>query len=129
MAVAHPETADVNKTLLVVDDDAHLRSLTADTLRHAGFTVVEAENTDVALTYVRAARPLGLVFTDVTLPGSVDGIGLAKIVLAEFPQVKVIITSGNPVDELLPEGIVFLRKPYILGRVITAIRHELSLEP
>jgi CheY-like chemotaxis protein len=85
----------------------------ADELRGRGFNVVEAQNADEALTLLQSRVQVGLVLTDVQLPGSMDGIGLARLLRATHPELKVAIASGNiscaPGEDI---AHAFFRKPY-----------------
>ena len=98
----------------------------SDTLRDAGFRVIEASTADETLAHLRASNDVRLVFADIEVPGSLDGHGLAHIIQQEFPAIKVILTSGY-MKEPIPPGVLFLRKPFILSRVIAEIRSMLQL--
>jgi len=102
--------------VLLVEDEALIRALLADELRVSGLTVVEAGTADEAWDYLTAGGRADLVFSDVTMPGSMDGVELAKRVRETYPQVKVIVTSGNPGPRNVAELGVFLPKPYRLDR-------------
>ena len=103
-----------------------VRAAISDNLRDAGFSVVEAASADEALAYLGAAgQRVDLVFTDIQMPGRLDGIGLARRLRARDPALPVVLTSGRAV---LPEdldGALFLPKPYDHRRV-TAIALELT---
>lgn len=115
--------------ILVVDDDALLRAFLAEELRDEGMTVIEASNADEALTYCQSNAPVDLVFTDVQMPGSMDGIGLARRLSNTEPSIPVIVTSGAvPIDSLVPE-IPFIAKPYAVKDARTLIFSTLGLEP
>src|SRR5258706_15747591 len=83
------------KAILVVEDVVLIRTMVADELRDRGHAVVEAENADEAVTILQTQVPVGLVFTDVQLPGSMDGLSLAKLIRETHPELKVVIGSGN----------------------------------
>jgi CheY-like chemotaxis protein len=102
--------------VLLVEDEALIRALLADELRVSGLTVVEAGTADEAWDYLTAGGRADLVFSDVTMPGSMDGVELAKRVRESYPRVKVIVTSGNPGPRNVSELGVFLPKPYRLDR-------------
>ncbi|MFT3966408.1 MAG: response regulator [Sphingobium sp.] len=115
--------------ILVVDDDPLLRTFLAEGLRDAGMTVIEASNANEALTYCQSDAPVDLVFTDVQMPGSLDGIGLARRLSKTEPSIPVIVTSGAvPGDSLDPE-IPFIGKPYAVKDAKTLIFSTLGLEP
>lgn len=115
--------------ILVVDDDPLLRAFIADELRDAGFTVIEASSADEALTYCRAHANIDLVFTDVQMPGSMDGLGLARALSEHAPELPVIVTSGAiPVDSIAPE-FSFIAKPYGVEDAKALILSTLGVEP
>jgi CheY-like chemotaxis protein len=100
--------------VLLVEDEVVIRALMAEELRGFGLAVVEAANADEAWSYLHAGGRADLVFSDVTMPGSMNGIELVRRVKAEFPGIKAIITSGNPGPANIAELAVFLPKPYRL---------------
>src|SRR4028119_2439680 len=94
------------KEVLVVDDEPLIRMNAADALADGGIMAWEAGNAEEALV-VLDERPMnGVVFTDVNMPGMMDGLGLAHEVSATHPDVKIIVTSGAVTvsDEELPGG-------------------------
>jgi CheY-like chemotaxis protein len=99
-------------TLLVVEDETLIRSMVSDYLRDADFTVIEAKNADEAITVISSSTPVDLVFTDVDMPGDMDGLMLASWIHRYDPNVPVIVTSG--VAELRDDyrGMRVLQKPY-----------------
>jgi two-component system, response regulator PdtaR len=110
-------------TILVVEDDALLRMVAADTLEENGFAVVEAANADAALKLLETRDDVRLLFTDIQMPGSCDGMELARQVHARWPRVLLIITSGQikPTEAEIPDHGHFIGKPYrekdLLGEV------------
>jgi CheY-like chemotaxis protein len=101
--------------ILVVEDDALIRLATRDRIEDAGFTVYDAYNADEAIELLEAHPHISLVFTDVDMPGSMDGVKLAHFVRERWPPVKIIVTSGfkHVTLEQLPSGSLFLSKPYM----------------
>jgi two-component system, response regulator PdtaR len=81
-------------TVLVVDDEILVRMVIAAYLRDCGFDVVEAGSADEAVRVLEAGLRIDIVFSDVSMPGSLDGFGLARWVRRERPELKVILTSG-----------------------------------
>lgn len=112
--------------VLVVDDDVLIRLSIAGYLRECGFTVLEADGPGEAITIFEAGVDIDLVFSDVQMPGDMDGFGLARWVRAHRPGVKVILASGvvkastAAVD--LCEHDSFLQKPYHEQQVVQHIR-------
>jgi CheY-like chemotaxis protein len=109
--------------VLVVEDEALLRVSLVDILRGEGFGVVEAASAHEAIAILQTTTPVGIVMTDVRMPGTIDGIGLAFFIRANRPALKIIMTSANlaaspvgcPVD-------AFIRKPYGATDVVRLIR-------
>ena len=113
-------------TILVVEDDVLIRAAAAQYLRGTGFRVLEAVNVEQALDLLRA-EPVEVVFTDVKLPGSQNGLDLMRVVRSDFPQTKVLMTSGVvKADEVTLDGITLLRKPYFLFEVERHLRALLA---
>jgi DNA-binding NtrC family response regulator len=108
-------------TILVVEDDILTRMAAADHLRDGGHRVLEAANAEEARTLLRASEPIEVVFSDVNMPG-MDGIRLAQWIAKEFPDVKVVLTSGDLRNAAAARiAAHFLEKPYdldALGRLI-----------
>jgi two-component system, response regulator PdtaR len=110
--------------ILIVEDDFFLRIHAAEMIQDAGFDVVEAGNADEAITILEARADIQVVFTDIQMPGSMDGLKLARFVRGRWPPIKIVTTSGNFAvrDGDLPEGGVFLSKPYTFDRIAATIR-------
>ncbi|GGE13681.1 hypothetical protein GCM10011390_35990 [Aureimonas endophytica] len=100
--------------VLVVEDDPLLRLDAVDLVEEAGFEAVEAANADHALRLLEADPTIGVLFTDVDMPGSMDGVGLAHLVHRRWPPVAILVTSGHfaPGGRGLPENGQFFAKPY-----------------
>ena len=92
-------------------------------MRDAGFDVVEATNADDALRVLNRDPTIVLIFTDVDMPGSMDGLKLSAYVRNRWPPVRIIITSGKqrPAADLIPFEGVFLPKPYTPASVVAAM--------
>ncbi len=111
--------------ILIVDDEPIIRMVAAESLIDAGFTVVEAANAEEALSVLRSRSDVGLLFTDINMPGNLDGIDLAGLVHRLWPSIKLVITSGRTLNKPLPDHGRFLGKPYDLTR-LTALICELA---
>lgn len=111
-------------TVLVVEDEMLIRMDIATFLEDEGFIVYEAADADEAIAILNANSDIRVMFTDVDMPGSMDGLKLAAAVRDRWPPVQIIITSGHRElsDELLPVQGRFFSKPYDHSRVIGAIR-------
>jgi CheY-like chemotaxis protein len=104
--------------VLVVEDEPILRELSVIELEEAGYTVLEAGNAHAALWIMRSKRGVGLIFTDINMPGKMDGLDLARVVHEQWPNVKVIVTTGAGLQPgETPEGGLFLAKPYSLSEL------------
>ena len=77
-----------------------------------GYPVVEAENANQALAILEARNDVGVLFTDVNMPGPMDGLALAELVHARWPEIRLVITSGRGLPRKLPDAGRFLTKPY-----------------
>ena len=110
--------------VLVVEDDALLLMAIADELRDEGFVVHEASNADTAIELLELHDSINVIFTDVDMPGSMDGIKLSAAVRRRWPPVKIIVTSGKTLPQAgaLPSDCVFMPKPYLTAKVVQTIR-------
>jgi CheY-like chemotaxis protein len=119
-------SASNRPVVLIVEDEFLLRMNAADMIGAAGFEVVEAGNADQAIEILESRRDISVIFTDIQMPGSMDGLKLARAVRGRWPPIKIIATSGrdNVAETDLPEGGRFLPKPY--SRVeVTGVLREL----
>ena len=114
--------------VLIVEDEFLLRMDAAQVIGAAGFEVIEAANADQAIAFLEARPDISVVFTDIQMPGSMDGLKLARAVRGRWPPIKIIATSGRlNIGELdLPEGGRFLPKPYSPAQV-TGVLRELTV--
>lgn len=97
-------------------------------LEAEGFIVLEASNADEAINILNAHSEIRLMFTDIDMPGSMDGLKLAAAVRDRWPPVKIIVASGHRQlsDDLLPVEGKFFSKPYDHARVIATMREMLA---
>jgi CheY-like chemotaxis protein len=98
--------------VIIVDDDVFERMGASYMFSDAGYGVLEAESADEALLFLESTPHVRLLFTDVSMPGSMSGSDLAHRVAERWPGVGIIITSGRPQPEPLPLGAQFHAKPY-----------------
>ncbi len=109
--------------VLVVEDEPMLRTLAVDIVELNGFTAIEASNADEAVAVLESRSDIDIVFTDVEMPGSMDGLGLAKAIRWRWPPIELIVTSGrNKSDASIPERGVFFQKPYRVGEIAKALQ-------
>jgi CheY-like chemotaxis protein len=119
--------ADVHATVLVVEDEFLVRDMIAEELRDAGFTVLEAGDGEVAATILNSADPIDILFTDIRLPGKLDGWEVARVARRARAALPVIYATGYTVDRTAEvEGSVFLNKPYQPSQIVETIRKLLG---
>jgi CheY-like chemotaxis protein len=112
-------------TILVVEDEILTRMAAADHLRDCGYRVLEAADAEEARTLLRAAEPIEIVVSDVNMPG-MDGIMLAQWIGKEFPDVKVVLTSGDARNAVAARLVAhYLEKPYDLDTLNRLIKRLL----
>ena len=104
---------------MVVEDEFLIRIMVADELRGAGYEVVECGTADEAMDVLRSGASIGVMFTDIRMPGSMDGASLVLAVRREFPAMKVVTTSGERRPETLTGQ--FVPKPYSPRSVVHLI--------
>jgi two-component system, response regulator PdtaR len=110
--------------VLVVEDEFLIRLQTVAMIEQAGYNVVEACNADEAIAILEMREDIRIVVTDIEMPGSMDGIKLARAIRDRWPPVELIVTSGRRLvlaDEL-PSRAKFMPKPYAPDVLVTAIR-------
>ena len=110
--------------ILIVEDEFLLRLDSAETIERAGFEVIQAANADEAIAVMKGRPDIHVVFTDIQMPGSMDGLKLAHFVRDRWPPIKIVATSGLVAisDDDLPDGSVFLRKPYRGVEIVATLR-------
>jgi CheY-like chemotaxis protein len=99
--------------VLIVEDDFLIRMHAAEMIADAGFDVVEAASADEAILVLEVRLDITVVFTDIQMPGSMDGLKLAAAIRGRWPPIKIVATSGlvDVRQDDLPEGGRFLPKP------------------
>ena len=110
--------------VLIVEDEMVLRMRAVDIVEDAGFQPVEAVNADQAIAILESRSDISLLFTDIQMPGSMDGLKLAHAVHDRWPEIKIILVSGqvNPSDEEKPADSRFFGKPLSVARMITELQ-------
>lgn len=114
--------------VLVVEDEPLIRIVAADAIADSGIMAWEAGDADEALRALDQHPQIGLMVTDVNMPGEMDGLALAQKVSEDRPNVQVIVTSGriNVSDERLPDQGTFLPKPYRTERLVDLVQKKLD---
>jgi CheY-like chemotaxis protein len=110
--------------VLVVEDDFLSRLHAANLVEDAGFEAVEASNADEAIAILEARKDIRIVFTDIDMPGSMDGLKLAHAIRKRWPPIELILTSGHfdLSDDDMPERGRFFPKPYCDQKIITVLQ-------
>ena len=115
--------------VLVVEDEMFTRMDVVEMLRGAGFDILEATNADEAIQMLERNPDIRLIFTDVDMPGSMNGLKLAAAVRDRWPPVRIIATSGHFKIKAgdLPVDARFISKPYQPAQIVSAIRELTSV--
>ena len=120
------------RAVLLVEDDAELRGLTAMLLDEGEFDTIECESAEAALaTMLIRGRDIAMIFADIKLPGVMDGIDLACEVKMRWPLLPVILTSGLPRERVrdLPLGVDYIAKPWQPLNLLIAAEQALASGP
>ncbi len=109
--------------VLIVEDEPLLRMLAVDIIEEAGFDTVEAAHADEAIEILNARSDIRIVFTDIHMPGSLDGMKLALAIRERWPPIELIMTSGQttPGEADIPTRGRFLPKPYARHQLVAAL--------
>jgi PAS domain S-box-containing protein len=118
------------ETVLLVEDNAAMRKVAHRQLTELGYRVFEADGATAALEAM-VQQPFALMFSDVVMPGELNGIDLAQIAMARYPALKVLLTSGFPEARVTgnghtPPGMRLLNKPYRRAELARAVREILD---
>lgn len=110
--------------VLIVEDEFLIRMDAVDMIRAAGFEVVEAADADEAILILEDRLDITVVFTDIHMPGSMDGLKLAAAIRGRWPPIKIVATSGRAkvTGDDLPAGSRFLPKPYSAREIVGTLR-------
>ena len=114
--------------VLVVEDEPFVRMVATEGLEDAGFEVIEAASADDALRILSSRDDVGVLFTDINMPGSCDGVELARLVHERWPALRIVITSGKEhlrASEIPDEGR-FVPKPYWPGQIADVIEEMIG---
>jgi len=112
--------------VLVVEDEFLIRLNTVEMIEDAGYSVLDAADAETAIDILEQRRDIDLVFTDINMPGSMDGLELARYIRETWPSIRVVLTSGKTIlrDRDIPDEGRFLLKPYSHNQVENVL-HEL----
>lgn len=117
------KSLDNRSVVLLVEDDMLVRMIVAEVLADAGFAVIECASAEQALAALQTRPDVQVLFTDVNMPGALDGLALARIVHQQWPAVGIAIGSGRirPGPGEIPPGTRFLAKPYVFDALTEAV--------
>ena len=116
------------KVVLIVDDEIFARLLAAQIFLDQGYTVLEASDAAEAIQVLNRNDDVGLLFTDISMPGEMDGLGLIDFVRRERPQIRCVATSGriDPTVHMCSKSVRFLPKPYTAFTLMEAMQGDQS---
>ena len=125
-SVSAPSVSPAPRTVLVVEDETLIRMLAADSLEDSGYNVLEAADAAEALRILEEHDEVDVLFTDVNMPGPMDGITLAGMMHDRRPDLGLIITSGRGTPDLarLPLSSIYLAKPYRPHQLAAAVEKQ-----
>jgi CheY-like chemotaxis protein len=111
--------------VLVVEDELLSRMHAINLVEDAGYTAVEASDADEAIAILEARKDIRIVFTDIDMPGSMDGLKLAHAIRKRWPPIELILTSGHfrLSEDDMPERGRFFPKPYRDQEIISLLHH------
>ncbi|MEA2795718.1 MAG: hypothetical protein QOI87_3098 [Bradyrhizobium sp.] len=119
-----PDHSVIPAVVLVVEDEMLLRMRTVDMVEDAGFTSIEAVDADEAVAILESRSDIALLFTDIQMPGSMDGLRLAHAVRERWPPIKIILVSGQlrlaSID--IPADSRFFGKPLEASEMIVEMQ-------
>jgi CheY-like chemotaxis protein len=121
------EVSEVPQIILIVEDEALVRLDAAESLRKGGYRVHEAANASDAMESLQSEFTVDLLFTDINLGKGMNGIELALWALANLPRLKILLTIGDTLKNVLP-GVLgkILPKPYALSDLLGRVKHALA---
>jgi CheY-like chemotaxis protein len=101
------------QTVLVVDDSADVAEVTSSLFEHLGYETLYRESAEAALDLLEEGTTIDLVFSDIVMPGTIDGIGLAREIHSRYPNLPVVLTTGySDATKAVPPNLKILRKPF-----------------
>ena len=101
------------QTVLVVDDSADVAEVTSSLFEHLGYETLYRESAEAALDLLEEGTKIDLVFSDIVMPGTIDGIGLAREIHSRYPNLPVVLTTGySDATKAVPPNLKILRKPF-----------------
>jgi two-component system, response regulator PdtaR len=110
--------------VLIVEDELLVRLLAVSLLEEAGFGTIQAGSADEAVALLETRKDIRVVFTDINMPGSMDGLRLAHAIRHRWPPIELVLTSGHIQvgKKDMPERGLFLAKPYEATELVRTVR-------
>jgi len=117
--------------VLIVEDEPLLRMLAVEAVEDAGFVALEACDADEAVALLESRTDIAVLFTDINMPGSMDGLKLAHAVRDRWPPIKILLVSGQirPQESELPLNSCFVPKPYGIDAMVAELRSLVRSSP
>jgi two-component system, response regulator PdtaR len=117
---------DSRPIVLVVEDNSLVRIVIANFLEAAGFVVIQAQDGAAAIVVLESGADFQILFTDIQMPGPIDGVGVADLVCDQRPGTPIVLTSGQGVPSRLSPRRRFVAKPYDNRKVVTLLREMIA---
>lgn len=119
-----PQSPLPRPAILVLEDEVLIRMEAVDMFEEAGFKTYQAKSADAAMDVLGNTSDIGIVFTDVDMPGSMNGLGLAARVSENWPEIRIMVASGilGVKQGDLPQGALFFPKPYPTDQIVAAAK-------
>jgi two-component system, NtrC family, sensor kinase len=116
--------------VLLVEDNLEVQEIVGILLEQLGYRVLSAQSATAALQLLASGEAVDLMFTDIIMPGELDGMALARQVKKEYPDIAVLLTTGYAkATNTRDAGFSVLRKPYQISTLASAVRDALDAEP
>lgn len=118
------QATPIRQVVLVVEDEPLIRLMAMDLIEDGGFEVVPVADAAEAVRVLEKRLDIRIVFTDIDMPGGMDGIRLAAVIRERWPPIEIVVTSSHMhiAESQMPARGVFLSKPYDGGELVTLLR-------
>jgi DNA-binding NtrC family response regulator len=129
-ALLKERSGDNPRLILVVEDEPIIRDFVCEMLQLEGFSTVAVEDADQALIELNArSAEFDLLLTDIRMPGTMDGAGLANVSHDKWPQLPILVMSGHETPESsgVVHPVTFLRKPWTIGQMLDGVDKALGV--
>ena len=114
-------TSEQKPVVLLVENEAVIRMETALAIEDAGYAVLAVGNADEAMAVLNAPNDIRAVFTEIRLPGRLNGLDLGRAIAERWPPMRVIVTSGDRRREHIPADWRYIQKPYCGSEIVSAL--------